>query len=60
MKTLTKLKDQMSQLMSMVVDIKRKIGIEIPSNTENNLWKEEKEHVKVKKVNLKSGASARR
>ncbi|KAA3473330.1 acidic leucine-rich nuclear phosphoprotein 32 family member B-like [Gossypium australe] len=45
-RTLTKLKDQMSQLMSMMGDIKRQIGIGIPSNTEDNPRREGKEHVK--------------
>ncbi|KAA3483185.1 acidic leucine-rich nuclear phosphoprotein 32 family member B-like [Gossypium australe] len=45
-KTLTKLEDQMSQLMSMMEDIKRPIRTGIPSNTENNPWTERKEHMK--------------
>ncbi|KAH1107070.1 hypothetical protein J1N35_010838, partial [Gossypium stocksii] len=40
-RTLTKLEDQISQLMSMIGDIKRQIGSSIPSNTEYNPWKEE-------------------
>ncbi|KAH1039786.1 hypothetical protein J1N35_041529, partial [Gossypium stocksii] len=36
LRMLTKLEDQMSQLMSMMRDIKRKIGMGIPSNTEDN------------------------
>ncbi|KAA3473998.1 acidic leucine-rich nuclear phosphoprotein 32 family member B-like [Gossypium australe] len=35
-KTLNKIEDQMSQVMSMIGDIKRQIGTGIPSNTENN------------------------
>ncbi|KAA3473834.1 acidic leucine-rich nuclear phosphoprotein 32 family member B-like [Gossypium australe] len=45
-RTLLKLEDEMSQLMSMMRDITRQIGIGIPSNTENNPLREEKEHVK--------------
>ncbi|KAA3483651.1 Retrotransposon gag protein [Gossypium australe] len=45
-KTLTKLEGQMSQLMSMTGDIKRKIGTRIPNNTKNNPRREAKEHVK--------------
>ncbi|KAL1081720.1 hypothetical protein V6Z11_D09G085400, partial [Gossypium hirsutum] len=45
-RTFTKLEDQMSQLMSMMGDIKRQIGIGIPSNTEDNARREGKEHVK--------------
>ncbi|KAA3483923.1 acidic leucine-rich nuclear phosphoprotein 32 family member B-like [Gossypium australe] len=44
-RTLTKLEDQMSQLMSMMGDIKRKIGMGIPSNTKDNPRREGKEHV---------------
>ncbi|KAA3452530.1 Transposon Ty3-I Gag-Pol polyprotein [Gossypium australe] len=43
-KPLTKLENQMSQLMSMMKDIKRQIGIGIPNNTENNPCREGKEH----------------
>ncbi|KAA3462831.1 oligopeptide transporter 4-like [Gossypium australe] len=46
-RTLTKLEDQMSQLMSMMGDIKRQISTHIPSNTEDNPQREGKEHVKV-------------
>ncbi|KAH1064153.1 hypothetical protein J1N35_029140, partial [Gossypium stocksii] len=35
-RTLTKLEGQMSQFMSMMGDMKRKICIGIPSNIENN------------------------
>ncbi|KAH1097344.1 hypothetical protein J1N35_014265 [Gossypium stocksii] len=35
-RTLTELEDQMSQLMSMMGDIKRQIGTGISSNTEDN------------------------
>ncbi|KAA3487611.1 acidic leucine-rich nuclear phosphoprotein 32 family member B-like [Gossypium australe] len=45
-KTLTKLEDQMSQLKSMMGDIKRQFRTGIPSNTENNLRMEGNEHVK--------------
>ncbi|MBA0789647.1 hypothetical protein Gotri_028142 [Gossypium trilobum] len=45
-KTCTKLEDQMSQLMIMMGDIKRQIGTDIPSSTENNSRTEGKEHVK--------------
>ncbi|KAL1086231.1 hypothetical protein V6Z11_D08G103300 [Gossypium hirsutum] len=37
---------QSNQLMSMMREIKRKIGTEIPCNTENNPRRERKEHVK--------------
>ncbi|KAA3464070.1 Integrase, catalytic core [Gossypium australe] len=50
MKTLTKLKDQMSQLISMIEDIKRQIVTRIPSNIENNPQREGKEHVKAIKL----------
>ncbi|KAA3477000.1 bromodomain-containing protein [Gossypium australe] len=36
----------MSQLMSMMGDIKRQIGTGIPSNIEDNPWREGKEHLK--------------
>ncbi|KAL1104929.1 hypothetical protein V6Z11_D04G099300 [Gossypium hirsutum] len=42
-RTLTKLEDQISQLLSMMGDIKRKIGTCIPNNKENNPWKKVKE-----------------
>ncbi|KAA3487069.1 gag-asp_proteas domain-containing protein [Gossypium australe] len=45
-KTLTKLEDQMSQLISMMGDIKRQIGIGILINTEDDPRREGKEHVK--------------
>ncbi|KAA3484741.1 acidic leucine-rich nuclear phosphoprotein 32 family member B-like [Gossypium australe] len=51
-KTLTKLEDQMNQLMSMMGDIKRKIGTGISGNTENNPRGEGKEHVKVIALHL--------
>ncbi|KAA3470408.1 acidic leucine-rich nuclear phosphoprotein 32 family member B-like [Gossypium australe] len=38
--------DQMSQLMSMMGDIKRQIGSDMPSNTDNNPRREGKENVK--------------
>ncbi|MBA0838033.1 hypothetical protein Goarm_010131, partial [Gossypium armourianum] len=43
----------MSQLMSIMGDIKRKIGIGVLSNTKNNPWRERKEHEKA--ITLRSG-----
>ncbi|XP_016738027.1 acidic leucine-rich nuclear phosphoprotein 32 family member B-like [Gossypium hirsutum] len=45
-RTLTKLEDQMSQLMSMMGDIKSQIDTGILSNTENNPRREGNEYVK--------------
>ncbi|KAA3462881.1 acidic leucine-rich nuclear phosphoprotein 32 family member B-like [Gossypium australe] len=42
-RTLTKLEDQISQLISMIGDIKRQIGTVIPRNTKDNPWREETE-----------------
>ncbi|KAA3461569.1 reverse transcriptase [Gossypium australe] len=52
-KTLTKLEDQINQLMSMMRDIKMQIGTGIPRNTENNPLGKKKEHVKT--IALHSG-----
>ncbi|MBA0653625.1 hypothetical protein Goklo_020779 [Gossypium klotzschianum] len=49
---MTKLEDQMSQLMSVMGDIKRQIGIGIPSNMEDNPWRKGKEHVKAISLQL--------
>lgn len=46
MKILTRLEDQICQLMNMIGDIKRKIGTSIPINTKDNLRRERNEHVK--------------
>ncbi|KAA3484988.1 bromodomain-containing protein [Gossypium australe] len=52
-RTLTKLEDQMSQLINMMGNIKRKIDTGIPSNMEDNPQREGKEHVKA--IALQSG-----
>ncbi|KAA3474734.1 hypothetical protein EPI10_024997 [Gossypium australe] len=46
-RTLTKLEDQRSQLMSMMGDIKIKIGTGTPSNPEDNPQREVNEHGKI-------------
>lgn len=52
LKTLTKLDEQIGQLMSMIGDIKRQIDTRILSTTENNLRREGKKHVKAIELRL--------